>query len=96
MQNKIIWVRKRGFFQSVAKYEDKNQANILTRISAKLPSVLKKRKKKQQQNLTFEVSWTRGENSLFVHIRMYLCSHQYRVNLQDSKILNSSKSQFKE
>ena len=49
-------MKKRGFYQPVAKYEKK--ANISTRTSAKSSSVLgkkeeKKTKKKQQQNLTF-------------------------------------------
>ena len=46
-------MKKRGFYQPVAKYE--KQANISTRTSAKLSSVLKenKGKKKKQQNLTF-------------------------------------------
>ena len=62
MKDKNQISEKRGFCQSVAKYE--KQANILTRTSAKSSSVLKKKnkkeekekketKKKQQQNLTF-------------------------------------------
>jgi hypothetical protein len=52
-------VRKRGFFQPVAKHEDEEQANISTRTSAKSSSVLNKKekqKKKQQKSNLLEFS----------------------------------------
>ena len=53
-EKKIKQVKKRGFCQPVAKYEDENQANISTRTSTKSSSVLKKKKEgEKQQNLTF-------------------------------------------
>jgi hypothetical protein len=43
-------VRKRGFCQPVAKHENEEQANILTRTSTKSSSVLNKKEKIKQKN----------------------------------------------
>ena len=56
---------KQGFCQQVAKYGNENQANILTRNSARSSSVLKKNKKMEKKKTTKSnlLKWTLQEES---------------------------------